>query len=271
MSRPTYSRVPMNEPEAVNIGSTSYHPLSHRESDSNLAPRTPHSRSGGQTFAQKASSGSEDDGADDSYALNRQNQTAPLLVSSASASFGDDVHLRAHQLPRPRPRSRPLGITWTLRNAVAYMPLILGTLFAVLLCLLIIISVNWPDALQSLILETPDAASGVNGTMSMGNHTSLNGTASLDGHHVHGTAVPLNYSAYTTFPLTPEQYRIECWKQQANHYHGGYWTKPPGIFAFWHLENCAHIKRFLCLRWSGRCNTSCYARESLFEHDHVYV
>lgn len=261
MSRPTYSRVPQNDSEAENVGSTSYHPLSRRESDSNLVPRTPHSRSGNQTFAQKASSSEpEEDGIDDSYVLTRQSQTAPLLVSSASASFGEDVHLRAHQLPKPRLRSRPSRFTWTLKNTITYMPLILGGIFAVLLCVLIIVSINWPGALQALVVESPavpeepHTAPGVDNTASQGDHTGLNDTVTLDGQHGHAAAAPLNYSAYTSFPLTPEEYRTECWKQQANHYHGGYWAKSPGEpFYVENLGACTNPSWWF--RRSGRRNT----------------
>ncbi|KAG9081212.1 hypothetical protein FRC07_014579, partial [Ceratobasidium sp. 392] len=38
----------------------------------------------------------------------------------------------------------------------------------------------------------------------------------------------IDYSGYSAFPLTPEQYSTECWKHQSHANHGGYWYKPPG-------------------------------------------
>jgi hypothetical protein len=168
----------------------------------------------------------------DSYALTKQSQLAPLLASSASASFGDDIHLRAHQ-PHPGSRSQRNSSAWSLKNIISHLPLILGALFSVLLCILIVVSINWPDTLQGLVSEAPIPShppdTPHNSTVTSEDSAALNETTSTHNHS--STAAKLiDYSAYTTFPLTPEQYRAECWKQQANHYHGGYWAKPPCTF-----------------------------------------
>jgi hypothetical protein len=234
MSRPTYSRVPVSEPETGPVGSTSARTLSRQESDSNLAPRTPHSRSGGQSFRENAvvdfDSDDLQDGVNDSYALTQQSQLAPLLASSASASFGDDIHLRAHQPSHTGSRSQRYPSAWSFRNIITYLPLILGVSFSVLLCILIFISITWPNTLQGLVSEAPTPSHSPdilhNSTVTSGGNTALNETISTHNHS--GVATKLiDYSAYTTFPLTPEQYRVECWKQQAKHFHGGYWAKPP--------------------------------------------
>ncbi|KAG8721339.1 hypothetical protein FRC08_013884 [Ceratobasidium sp. 394] len=233
MSHPTYSRLPTNESDLNTLGSTSARTLSRQESESNLVPRTPHSRSGGQTFRDSATVDfdSEDlqDGVNDSYALAQQSQLAPLLASSASASFGDDVHLRAHQPSHAGSRSyRRHSSSWSLKEIINYLPLIFGALVAVGLCILVIVSINWPNALEGLVSEAPlpnrvpDATPTQKSPVVSENTPAVNETTS----HNH-TAKPIDYSAYSTFPLTPEQYRTECWKQQASANHGGYWYKPP--------------------------------------------
>ncbi|KAG8768986.1 hypothetical protein FRC12_005231 [Ceratobasidium sp. 428] len=234
MSHPTYSRLPADDSGTSTLGSTSVRTLSRQASDSGLVPRTPHSRSGGQTFRESATidfdSGDLNDGINESYALAQQSQLAPLLASSASASFGDDIHLQAHHPARVGSRShRRRSHTWGLKELASYLPLILGSLVAVVVCILIIISINWPDALQSLVSEppqpdhAPDSSSIQNSTVVSGSVPATNETVSHD-----HTATVISYSGYSTFPLTPEQYRTECWKQQANAHHGGYWYKPPG-------------------------------------------
>ncbi|QRW00743.1 hypothetical protein RhiJN_28761 [Ceratobasidium sp. AG-Ba] len=224
MSRPTYSRLPA-EP---GVDSSSSRASSRRESDSNLVPRTPHSRAGAQTFreSQGATIDFDSDDANDSHEPSQQSQLAPLLASSASASFGDDVHLRAHQLgPTESRASRRHAQRWSLREIVGLLPLILGALFAVVICILIIVSINWPDALQALVSDAPIPVSNDKATK---NSTAVSENAPVHNDTMaHGhTSMLIDYSAYSTFPLTPEQYRAECWKQQ-NHVHGGYWYKPP--------------------------------------------
>ncbi|KAG8747657.1 hypothetical protein FRC10_000200 [Ceratobasidium sp. 414] len=234
MSHPTYSRLPTSESDPNTLGSTSARTLSRQESDSNLVPRTPHSRSGGQTFRESATidfdSDDLQDGVNESYALAQQSQLAPLLASSASASFGDDVHLQTHQPSHTGSRSyRRYSSAWSFKEITKYLPLILGALFAVTTCILVIVSINWPNALQGLVAETPlpshapDVMPIQNSSVVSENAPAVNETTSHD-----HTAKPIDYSAYSTFPLTPEQYRTECWKQQANAHHGGYWYKPPG-------------------------------------------
>ncbi|KAF8758606.1 hypothetical protein RHS01_02616 [Rhizoctonia solani] len=160
-NRPTYSLVPETD-----TTSSSYRPLSRRGSETNLVPRTPHSRSGNQTFthAQNASidfapDASRDD-LNETYEMTQQSQTEPLLASSTSATFGDDVHKLIDA------ESRAFGVVFSLS-----------------LCLLIFVSMYWPNKLQEFIgTSQPDVS---DDTAVVGNS---------------------NYSAYSAFPLTPEQY-----------------------------------------------------------------
>lgn len=234
MSRSTYSRIPDSE----TTGYTSFRSSSRGgEADSNLVPRTPRSRSGNLTFAQNASTDMEHDdpleNLDKSYEMTYQSQTAPLLSSSASANFGDDVHLRAQRLMDAEPRNRPPAIRRALYRAINHLPLILGVVVSAVLCLLIFVSINWPDALQAMLQTSEPDALGDSSTPSDvspgGNAPVTNNTAETEmGHNHTGHVLAIDYSAYTSFPLTPKQYLRECQKQQSNHFHGGYWDKPPG-------------------------------------------
>jgi hypothetical protein len=235
MSRPTYTRVP----DSDTIGSTSYRSLSHRESDSNLVPRTPHSRSGGQTSVQDVLTDLEYDGSrddlDESYEMTHQSQAAPLLASSASANFGDDVHLHANRLMDTESRGHLPASRRALNRAISHLPLVLGGVFSIMLCLLIFVSIHWPDTLHALLQssapEALDNAPTPSFTLPGSNGSTPNNTVGMAHNHTSSASTLIDYSAYTSFPLTPEQYRFECWKQQSNHYHGGYWGKPPCEFS----------------------------------------
>ncbi|KAF8744315.1 hypothetical protein RHS02_01943, partial [Rhizoctonia solani] len=234
-NRPTYSLVPETD-----TTSSSYRPLSRRGSETNLVPRTPHSRSGNQTFthAQNASidfapDASRDD-LNETYEMTQQSQTEPLLASSTSATFGDDIHklIDAESRGRRRPASRR-----AFDRAVAHLPIAFGVVFSLFLCLLIFVSMYWPNKLQEFIgTSQPDIS---DDTVVVGNSSSvLNTTTGATHNHTHSASVSIDYSAYSVFPLTPEQYRQECWKQQESHFHGGYWDKPPeGVVDVKHSEN----------------------------------
>ncbi|CAE6468728.1 unnamed protein product, partial [Rhizoctonia solani] len=229
MSRPAYSRVPKSD-----TTSASYRPLSRRGSETNLVPRTPHSRTGNQTFTHAQSTSIDigpDESRDDlneSYEMTRQSQTEPLLASSTSATFGDDVY----KLMDAESRSRRTASRRAFNRALAHLPIAFGIAFSLFLCLLIVVSMYWPNKLQAFIgavesdpLEDGVALAGNNNTTeTTHNHTS--------------SSTLIDYSAYNAFPLTPSQYRDECWKQQSSHFHGSYWDKPSeGVADVKHSEN----------------------------------
>ncbi|KAL5635651.1 hypothetical protein ACGC1H_004453 [Rhizoctonia solani] len=225
MSRPMHSLA-----LDTDTTSSSYRPLSRRGSETNLVPRTPHSRSGNQTFTH-AQSTSIDMGPDasrddlnESYEMTGQSQTEPLLASSTSATFGDDVY----KLMDAESRGRQTASKRALNRAVTHLPLVFGIALSFFLCLLIFVSLYWPNELQAFLGAGElglheDGIASTGGSGSIVNSTSHNHTSSASNL--------IDYSAYNAFPLTPEQYRDECWKQQSNHFHGSYWDKPSGGMA----------------------------------------
>ncbi|KAJ1309847.1 hypothetical protein OPQ81_006612 [Rhizoctonia solani] len=223
MSPPTYSRVPESD-----TTSSSYLPRSRRGSETNLVPRTPHSRSGNQAFthAQNASINigpdeSQDD-LNESYEMTRPSQTEPLLASSTSATFGDD----AYKVTDAESRGRRSTSRRALNRAITHLPIVFGVAFSLFLCTLIFVSMYWPNKLQAFLgtvePDTPD------NTTSAGNSDSVANTTETGHNHTSSTSTLIDYSAYNAFPLTPEQYLDECSKQQSSHFHGSYWDKPPG-------------------------------------------
>ncbi|CUA74985.1 hypothetical protein RSOLAG22IIIB_01620 [Rhizoctonia solani] len=224
MSRPAYVPVPDSD-----TTSSSYRPISRRGSETNLVPRTPHSRSGNHTFGHAQSTSIDmgpDESRDDlheSYEMTRQSQTEPLLASSTSPTFSDDVY----KLMDAESRGRPTASKRALNRAIAHLPIVFGIIFSLFLCLLIFLSMYWPNELQAFLgTAAPYPFEG--GTASVGDSdTTINNTTGTIHNHTSPASL-IDYSAYNAFPLTPEKYREECWKQQTSHFHGSYWDKPPG-------------------------------------------
>ncbi len=190
-----------------------------------IVPRTPHSRSG---RAEEAVTETELDDDAESYATYRQQQSEPLLASSASSSFppsgyrsrGDD-----HE-----GTGKPSISQWRKQfsgKAILYnTPLIVGTVLAGLILVLIIFSYKQPQAIEALI----------------GEDAKLNAQTTEDQHVASPAPVPtpsyvdtypkpghlISYENYTAFPLTGAQYRHECNKMMGGKFmhHSGYWIAP---------------------------------------------
>ncbi|KIP11158.1 hypothetical protein PHLGIDRAFT_100112 [Phlebiopsis gigantea 11061_1 CR5-6] len=172
---------------------------------SQLTPRTPHSRSG---HAEEAITEADIDEDADAYASYRQQQSEPLLVSSADTSFplagyrsrGDD-----HDAP-----TKPSAAQWrkhlTRKSVLNNTPLVVGTVLAGILFSLIVVSLKKPEVL--------DAAVG---------YVASSIPIPPPGHRI-------SYENYTRFPLAGMEYREECNKLMAGKFmhHGGYWLPPPG-------------------------------------------
>jgi hypothetical protein len=116
--------------------------------------------------------------------------------------------------PKARHRSR-FGVLevvrrWTV-NAFERAPLAIGTVVALLLFGLWVLSVKRPEVLQQVLgtsNSTDDASTGSK-------------LASIHG---------IDYSNYTTFPLTSAQYEEQCWKVQSKMKgHGKFWDIMPGM------------------------------------------
>ncbi|CAE7227142.1 unnamed protein product [Rhizoctonia solani] len=236
MSIPAYS--PISESDKPT--SSSYRPLSRRGSESNLVPRTPHSRSGNQTFAHvqtkpiDTAPGESRDDLNESYEMTLQSQTEPLLASSESTTFGDGIYKQMDAESRGRRNYSRRA----LNRAITHLPIAFGIALSLFLCLLLFISIYWPNKLQAL-LGTIEPDTVESSTVSAGDSASLtNKTTETTHNHTSSSSTLIDYSAYNAFPLTPQQYHNECQKQQSNHFHGSYWDKPPGGVAdVKHSEN----------------------------------
>ena len=171
----------------------------------NLVPRTPRSTRN-TSFAAKQSHLPTVQDADEVDYL----QTAPLLQSARSPTFPPDAHAgfpSGNEYPKARRRSR-FGALETARqwavNAFERAPLAIGTVVALLLFGLWVLSIKQPEVLQQVI-----------GTSNSTNLASIHG---------------IDYSNYTTFPLSSLQYEVQCWKVQSKmHGHGKFWDAMPGM------------------------------------------
>ncbi|KAG8764291.1 hypothetical protein FRC11_005095 [Ceratobasidium sp. 423] len=132
---------------------------------------------------------------------------------------------------------RPAGRR-ALNRAITHLPIVFGVAFSLFLCLLIFISMYWPNQLQTFLgTAEPDALE--DDTTLEGDHGSIVNTTETTHNHSSSASTLIDYSAYSGFPLTPEQYRGECWKQQSSHFHGSYWDKPPGK---WGVADVKHLQ-----------------------------
>ena len=195
-----------------------------------LTPRTPHSRSGrAEEAITEADLDDEDAG---TYASYRQQQSEPLLMSSASTSFpasgyrsrGDDNNGR-DKSPMTRWRKYLIGKA-VLNNT----PLVIGTVLAGILFSMIIISLRKPDALDRAVGYVASAISSgkpapVDDAVVAAPTPTYVDTIPPPGHRI-------SYENYTRFPLSGGQYRDECDKLMGGKFmhHRGYWLPPLGGF-----------------------------------------
>lgn len=163
-----------------------------------LTPRTPHSRAG---RVEEAFTELEMDqfGDSDSREYTLQQQSEPLLTSSASTNFppsgyrarGDD-----DRYTRTEGRNHRNISQWLVANS----GLILGSGLAVVLFLLIVLSYKRPDALLSAVGVVENA---VSPTATAPKQDAIHPS---DPEHI------ISYENYTHFPLDPMEYKEECHK-----------------------------------------------------------
>ncbi|KAL0575811.1 hypothetical protein V5O48_006165 [Marasmius crinis-equi] len=190
---------------------------------SQLTPRTPHSRAGRAEEARgEIQIIQEDD--DDDETGNLQN--VPLLRSSASDSFpatgyrgrGDDPNQHVHRSKKYE------GLT--LKTIASRLPVVIGSMVAGLLLVLLVVSYQKPGTLEQYMGAV--APSSENQETDLTNTTALNSSSEHHHHHHVDPATVISYENYTTFPLKPEEYVKECGKLVGGWMpaHGGYWEIP---------------------------------------------
>ena len=190
-----------------------------------LTPRTPRSRAGRaeEGFTELELETYQDDESKD-Y---RNEQSQPLL-SPGYRSRGDDDVLQTKEGGAHSAKSWAL---YTLSKA----PLIGGSVLAVTLVVLIVISVKRPGSLEAALLQSSDAAvAAVVETVSPASDPAVASTSQLSAptttQSTHMDDMPtrphISYENYTRFPLTGEQYRDECYNMLQFMSHGDYWDEP---------------------------------------------
>lgn len=159
-----------------------------------------------------------------SYASYRQQQSEPLLASSASSSFpvsgyrsrGDDVDTTAKPIKRWRKR---LSEKVALHNT----PLIIGAIVAGLLFSLAVVSFKKPEALDRAVGYTTSSTPSNKPVEAVAEPPSPTyvDTTPAPGHAI-------SYGNYTRFPLTGVEYRHECDKLMSGKFmhHPSYWNVP---------------------------------------------
>jgi hypothetical protein len=178
----------------------------------NLVPRTPRSTRNTSFTAKQSQLATAQDPDEIDYL-----QTSPLLQSARSPGFPPDArdgspsmseHSKAH-------RRLQFGAVEAMRqwivNSFERAPLAIGTVVALLLFGLWVLSVKQPEVLQQVIGTSNSTTDATTGSQ----------LASIQG---------IDYSNYTTFPLTSAQYEEQCWKVQSRMKgHGKYWNIMPGM------------------------------------------
>lgn len=214
----------MPRPVALQTSSSASGRLRTPDYHQPLTPRTPHSRSGRAEEALTEIELDEIPEPDDDYRKYGQQQTEPLLASSADGSFapsgyrsrGDDYD----QGGTKGNRGQGLGLSTILQR----IPLVSGIFLAGLLLVLVVVSLERPEALQRIV--------GGNATSS---ESSVPAKTTAQEELVEPSSTPIpshpynphiiSYENYTKFPLLPTEYLAECDKlNQGFKSHGGYWT-----------------------------------------------
>ncbi|KAJ7657991.1 hypothetical protein B0H17DRAFT_1021236 [Mycena rosella] len=193
-------------------------PLSNASSpyprfDTQLTPRTPHSRAG---RAEEAYSALEleqiDFDGDDDYNSVVQQQNAPLLSSSASDNFPQvGYRSRGDDYDENTPgKDKRIGLT--AEKIIARLPLALYSSVAAVLLVLVFFSLREPETLKKYVVGAPadasDAAAGATPAVDL--HPIPTPAADADSEGPRVTLI--SYENYTAFPLDPLEYRAECIK-----------------------------------------------------------
>ncbi|KAJ8084943.1 hypothetical protein PM082_003720 [Marasmius tenuissimus] len=184
---------------------------------SQLTPRTPHSRSGRAEEARGRIEIVDEDDEDELLEDEMGNlQHVPLLRSSASDSFPTTGYRgRGDDNPTGTRTKKFEGLT--LQTIASRLPVVIGSMVAGLLLVLLVVSYQQPGTLEEYMgAVAPSAASG---------NTDLTNSTGSNSSHL---ASVISYENYTAFPLKPEEYVKECGKLVGAWMgsHGDYWEAP---------------------------------------------
>lgn len=179
--------------------------------DTQLTPRTPHSRAGRAEEAYSALELEqiEFDADDDDYNSVVQQQNAPLLSSSASDSFPQQPGYRSRgdDYDERTPR-KDKGVGLTAEKIISRLPLALYSSVAAVLLVLVFFSLREPEALKKYVGATGDASDLEPIATPAVDIQPIPTPAADEGPHI----TLISYENYTSFPLDPLEYRAECIK-----------------------------------------------------------
>ncbi|KZO94103.1 hypothetical protein CALVIDRAFT_539479 [Calocera viscosa TUFC12733] len=156
-----------------------------------LTPRTPHSRAG---------------------SFKELQATQPLLDRDDD---GESTEKQAR------------GSSSDISRLFHYFPLATASLCGVALLIMTILSYRRPDVIYWMIGNNDwDMYKGDNGSLVDDVVPVTHNHSGTSGHVDHpNTELVIDYSNYTSFPLTTMEYAAECWKlNQQPHKHGDYWS-----------------------------------------------
>lgn len=203
-----------------------------------LTPRTPHSsrKAAPSSNAHRARQQLDTTELDEIDLLSSPDKQRLLAVpGSGSTDHGRSSPVRT-------PGQPPLGSPW-MNTMGSLSSATLGIVFAIVIIGLMGISIFAPEILESShasdaasLNNTPLANPSLDPTVAPP-LSEANDTSILDvpvpptnsNPHPHPHDPPeriIDYSKYTSFPLTPHQYAEECWVQFKHHGHGAFWAAP---------------------------------------------
>lgn len=202
-----------------------------------IVPRTPHSRSGHAEEAVTQADLDDEDAA--AFATYRQQQSEPLLVSSASPTFPSSGY-RSRGDDHDNTRSRS---TWRKHFSPQIIfhnaPLVVGAVVASLLFSIVIVSLKHPDKLDDLVgyVAPPSSSSGAHVEDAAVVPPPIPTPTYVDTMPPPGHLI--SYENYTQFPLTGSQYGHECDKMMGGlMHHAGYWKAPAhGVMDVMHHDD----------------------------------
>ncbi|KAI0652532.1 hypothetical protein C8Q79DRAFT_1005717 [Trametes meyenii] len=193
-----------------------------------LTPRTPHSRAGRaeEGFTEVELQAFQDDEANE-YRSQAQQQSQPLLSPHSRVpgyrSRGDDDNTRTK------------GGFFAPSNILKNLPLVGGSVMAVMLLVLVVVSFKEPGSLEAAFLQAPgEFVESAEPYVPANDHTAAPPytppappTPSIVEQRP-PTNLLISYENYSSFPLTGAEYRYECAKLTAGFmHHGEYWDEPP--------------------------------------------
>ncbi|KAG6888238.1 hypothetical protein C0992_009230 [Termitomyces sp. T32_za158] len=199
--------------------------------DQILTPRTPRSRSGRAEEVAYTEFEVQEFGGDANWRRQGRHHIAPLLSSSASDSLLAEQTTQGYQnrgydydsSGTGRRKEREERGKLQMRTLLSNFPLPFGILFAGFLLFLLYMSYYRPENLQHYFGIATE-----NSTVSPITSTTLHNasTSNTDPDQI------ISYANYTTFPLKPEEYLIECAKLHKGYMsHGDYWqAHKMGVF-----------------------------------------